>query len=288
MSAFRSVRDVERELNRLRHESIGPGEAATIRTSSMTHMAWVPPKWVDAATGALSGLGERHPARTVLIFPEPEAGRDALLAEADLRCFVAKTLEHQVCSEVIEIRLLGARAEAPASVVQPLLLPDLPVFMRWRGELCETEGQWELIRVPDRLIVDSSEWPDLYSGCSRLRRLVDAVAVSDIAWSRLRPWREAIAGLWPDVAETDEIRVAGPEADASLLWAWLSARLDREIDLVHEPAGEVELVEVDGRPVELSRSDDRDPSDLLSEQLDLFARDPIYEEAVARIVAVAV
>ena len=48
----------------------------------------------------------------------------------------------------------------------------------------------------------------------------------------------------------------------------------------HEPAGEVELVEVDGRPAEPPRLEPLTPSDLLSDQLELFGRDRIFEEAV--------
>ena len=39
----------------------------------------------------------------------------------------------QICTETIRMWLKGPRAEVPWSVVQPLFLPDLPVFLRWRG-----------------------------------------------------------------------------------------------------------------------------------------------------------
>ena len=54
------------------------------------------------------------------------------------------------------------RASAPASVVQPLFLPDLPVFLRWRGVPTFGGDAFEsLVDVVDRLIVDSTEWPEL-------------------------------------------------------------------------------------------------------------------------------
>lgn len=287
MSSLASVREIEQELAELRLAQTGPDEATTLRTSSMTHLAWVPERWVDVATNTLAGLAERHPARTVLLFPEPDAGRGELVAEVDLRCFVNRGVTRQVCSEVISIRLLGDRAEAPASVVEPLLLPDLPAFLRWRGPLGRKACDVELMGVVDRLVVDSSEWPSLEEEYMRLPGLFERTAVSDIAWARVRPWRTAIADLWPDVREASSLRVAGPEADALLLASWLGARLDRRVELRHEPAGEIELVEVDGDGVELGRQDNRTPSDLLSEQLDIFARDRIYEEAVSRLAPVA-
>ncbi len=280
MSELSSIREIERALTTLRHESDGPDGGPTQRTSSMTHVAWVPARWVEAATGALVGLAERHPSRSILLFPEPEDDRDVLEADVDLRCYVHRGEHREVCSEVIEIHLCGARSRAPASVVEPLLLADLPVFLRWRGPLGRDEGERELIGVVDRLVVDSSEWPDLTDEYDYVAGFFDAVAVSDIAWARTLPWRQALAALWPDVKDVSALRVAGPEADGTLLARWLSTRLGREVSFTLEPAGEVELVEADGIPVVPARRDNESASDLLSEQLDLFSRDPVYEAAV--------
>jgi hypothetical protein len=280
LSELSSIREIEQALTTLRHESSAPDGGPTQRTSSMTHIAWVPDRWVEAATGTLVGLAERHPSRSILLFPEPDAEQDVLEADVDLRCYVHRGEQREVCSEVIEIHLCGARSSAPASVVEPLLLTDLPVFLRWRGPLGRTDGERELIGVVDRLIVDSSEWPDLEDEYGYVAGLFDDVAVSDIAWARTLPWREALAALWPVVKEVSALRVAGPEADGTLLARWLSTRLGREVSLALEPAGEVELVEADGVSVNPVRRDNESASDLLSEQLDLFGRDPVYEAAV--------
>jgi glucose-6-phosphate dehydrogenase assembly protein OpcA len=287
LSELASVRAIEREIARLRQDASGHDKPA-LRTSSMTHVAWVPKRWVEQAKGALAGLAERHPSRTILLFPEPDADRDAIEAEVDLRCFAGGGPAAQVCWEVVSIRLLGSRAAWPASVVMPLFLPDLPVFLRWRGPLGEREGERELVGAVDRLVVDSSECPDLSFEFSALEAVMDQVVVSDIAWARARPWREAVAALWPEVADASTLRVAGPEADALLLAGWLGARLDRELELEHEPAGEIELVEVDGRSAEPDRVDTRTASDLLSDELDVFSRDRVYEEAVRRLELAAV
>ena len=249
----------------------------------MTHIAWVPKRWVKQAQGALDGLAERHPSRTILLYPEPDAGEDAIEADGDLRCFAGSGGSDQVCWEVASIHLLGSRAAWPATVVLPLFLPDLPVFLRWRGPVGSSEGELELVRTVDRLVIDSSECPDLHYEFTKLADLFDDVVVSDIAWARANPWREAVARLWPAVADASEVRVAGPEADARLLAAWLSARLGRTVELRHEPAGEIELVEVAGRKAEPGRADLRTASDLLSDELDVFTRDRVYEEAVRAV-----
>jgi glucose-6-phosphate dehydrogenase assembly protein OpcA len=275
------MRDVERELGRLRAAVAEHSDSPGLRTSVMTHLAWVPERWVDAATRTLAGLEERHPSRAILLFPRPDADRNALDADVDLRCFAVEGGTGSVCFEVIEVHLLGERAAAPASVVAPLLISDLPVFLRWRGELPFGAPELEqMVGLTDRLIVDSIEWPEPEESFSQLPELFEAVAVSDIAWERTEPWRRALADLWPDVAEVSTIRVAGPLAEALLLAGWLRSRLTREVELEHEPAGEIELVEADGTAAEPKRGAPKSASDLLSNQLDVFGRDRVYEEAV--------
>ena len=102
----------------------------------------------------------------------------------------------------------------------------------------------------------------------------------DISWARTEPWRAAVADLWPGVADASALRVAGPEPEALLLQAWLGARLERQVRLELEPAGEIELVEVDGHRARPGRLEGLTPSDLLSDQLEIFGRDRIFEEAV--------
>jgi glucose-6-phosphate dehydrogenase assembly protein OpcA len=276
-----SLRELERELAELRDASTEPGAAPRLRASVMTHIAWVPERWVEAATDTLAGLAERHPSRTILLFPRPEDSRDVLEGEADFRCFVRGGQQREICSEVISVRLCGRRAAAPASVVMPLLVSDLPVFLRWRGPLPFGGTELEqLVGVADRLVVDSREWPEARGDLARLPELCDRIAVSDISWARTEPWRAAVADLWPSVAEASSLRVAGPEPEALLLRAWLAARLGRKIRLELEPAGEIELVQVDDRDAQPVRHERLTPSDLLSDQLEVFGRDRIFEEAL--------
>jgi glucose-6-phosphate dehydrogenase assembly protein OpcA len=278
-----TLRAIEEQLRSLDGDATEPGRSK-LRTRVMTHTAWVPPRWEEAARGVLAGFGDRHPSRTILLFPDPESDRDALDAEVDVRLFGKGGVEGSIASEVIAIWLRGRRAAAPASVVQPLLVSDLPAFLRWRGTLPFGASELEqLAGVIDRLIVDGREWDDLEAIYRRLPELFPRIAVSDLAWSRLLPWREAIAGLWPGVAETAQVRVSGPRAEALLLAGWLRGRLRREVTLVHAPREELEGVALDGREVHPSYHDERSPSDLLSAEFEIYGRDPIFEEAVASL-----
>jgi hypothetical protein len=275
-----SLAEVERELASLR-EAGGDNGAPLLRTSVMTHLAWLPRGWVEKGRKTLAGLGERHPSRTILLLPEPNAAEDAIDASVRIECFGLETPGIQVCSEVIELRLRGGRAKAPASIVMPLLIFDLPVFLRWRGlpPYGAPELQ-QLVGVADRLIVDSTEWPDLPTSFAGLTELFERAAVSDIAWARTIRWRSHLATFWPGIAAVSKIRVRATAAQAHLLRGWLSSRLGHRIELEHEPAERLEAVALDGEPVGLPPGDPPDPSDLLSDELETYTRDRIYEEAV--------
>ena len=86
-SKITSIRGIERELSRLRAEATATDDGPNLRTSVATHVAWVPAEWAEAAMETLAGLGERHPSRTIVLFPRPDDSRDELEAEVDLRCF---------------------------------------------------------------------------------------------------------------------------------------------------------------------------------------------------------
>jgi glucose-6-phosphate dehydrogenase assembly protein OpcA len=275
--ALGSVREIEREVSALR---TAPGsEAPYQRTSVMTHTAWVPEEWVEAAEDVLSGLAERHPSRTIVLFPQP-GEEDGIEADVAVDAFPVGA-GRQICTETIRVRLRGSRAAAPASIAQPLFLPDLPVFLRWRGIPDFGVGHWEgLIDVVDRLIVDSSEWPGLPEPYGDLAEVFDRVIVSDISWARTSRWRTQLATLWPKIAGLEQMRVKGTLAQAHLLAGWLGSRLNRTFDLEHEPAQRLEGVEIDGEPAPFPPGDAPNPADLLSEELDRFSRDPIYEGAV--------
>jgi glucose-6-phosphate dehydrogenase assembly protein OpcA len=273
-STLDSVSEIERTLAALRVGDSG----VRLRTNVMTHIAWVPEEWVEAAEDVLAGLAERHPSRTIVLFPQ--SGGEGLEGKVESDSFPMNE-GLIVCTDTIRIQLHGTAAEHPASVVEPLLVSDLPVFLRWRGVPPYGDAAFEeLIDVADRLIVDSTEWPGLPKPYARMAEVFDRVAVSDIAWARTSRWRPMLASLWPAIAEVDRIQVTGTDAQAQLLSGWLRSRLDRPIALEHEPSTKLVGVELDGQPAPFPPGDPPLPADLLSDELDKLSRDPVYEAAV--------
>jgi hypothetical protein len=280
-----SIAQIERELARLRDESSHDGSQPNLRTSVMTHIAWAPPQWQHAAEETLSGMAERHPSRTLLLVPHPEQ-EDGLDALVSLRCFPVG--DRAICGEVIELTLRGSRAVAPASIVLPLLISDLPVFCRWRGRPeWEAPAFQQLVEVTDRLVVDSTEWPDLPADYGDLAALFDQVAVSDIAWDRTERWRGLLASLWPGIATVKSLRVHGTKAQAHLLRGWLMSRLGHEVALELDERERLEGIDLDGKPAAFPPGRPPNPSDVLSAQLDRFTRDRVYEAAARTAAGVA-
>ena len=277
-----NVAQIERELAELRDASTEPGRAPTLRTSVMTHLGWAPPEWEEAAERTLAGLAERHPSRTILLFPQPNE-HDFLDMDASLQSFPFG--DKAVCAEVVRVRLGGERARHPASVVTPLLVADLPVFCRWRGLPPFDEVFDDLVGIVDRLIVDSTEWPSdtLSQGYGELAGRFDRTAVSDIAWARTERWRRMLAAAWP--FEAREISVRSTYAQATLLGGWLSSRLGHDVAVEHEPADVLVSVHVDGTAIDAPPGEAPPSSDLLSDELDRFTPDRIYEEAVRAVAA---
>ena len=130
------IGDVERALSSLRSRSAHGTEGPDMRTSVMTHLAWVPREWRDVAVETLAGLGELHPSRVILLFPEPK-GADGIDAKVSVLAFPLGSQRRHIAAEVIELHLRGRLTEAPASIVVPLLVS--------RG--CERGSwpQWEFL-----------------------------------------------------------------------------------------------------------------------------------------------
>jgi glucose-6-phosphate dehydrogenase assembly protein OpcA len=223
-------------------------------------------------------MAERHPSRTLLLVPRPDEP-DGLDAQLSIRCYPVG--DRAVCGEVIELLLRGSRAAAPASIALPLLISDLPVFLRWRGRPDWSSTEFEqLVGIVDRLVVDSTEWPGLPASYAQLAELFPRVVVSDIAWARTERWRALLASLWPGIGDVRAIRVHGTAAQGHLLAGWLRSRLGHAVELELDEQELLEGIDLDGRPAPFPPGNPPNASDVLSAQLDRFTRDEIYEEAV--------
>lgn len=243
-----TVAEIERDLRELWKDmarKAQKGDAYAVTRACVFNLVVYAPgersdQEISQITSEVTGL---NPGRIIVLLPESASGEARLSAWVNAQCHVSAGRRTQVCCEEVMIRSGGAVLDRLSSFVMPLLLPDLPVFLWWRDDLnVDTPLFQELSEVSDRIVFDSSRMtPESLRSMFRFIRENQAwTAFSDLSWSRLTPWRLAIAQLydvpsWRSALATlnrVELHLAGqslPEFSQfvrpAFVLAWLGSRL---------------------------------------------------------------
>jgi glucose-6-phosphate dehydrogenase assembly protein OpcA len=275
------------------------GAAGTVRATTLNLVVYAPtPEDVASTQRALERIGGSRPLRAIVA----SAGTGGPRASVSTSCWLGSGMQ-QVCSEQI---FLTARADALRSAVLSLLVTDLPTFVWWQGPIPPgLEVLSDLAALATSTVVDSSI--SSLEGVGRVGRLHSWV--TDLAWLRFEPWREAIASLFdppaaaPALETVTAVSVQGPINEARLLRGWLCSRLDRAVELEHAERSHVERVCLQCGPaeyvverptrVQVGRAYGPgttehpivlpilDASTLLGRALDIRAADTVFEAALA-------
>ena len=109
------------------------------------------------------------------------------------------------CFEQATILASGSAVRSIANIIQPLLKPDLPVYLWWLGDPPGRDDPTfvGLVDISSRMIVDSTSFFNPEQDISTLSALFDTVpecALSDLNWGRITPWRQLISQFF-DVPE---------------------------------------------------------------------------------------
>jgi glucose-6-phosphate dehydrogenase assembly protein OpcA len=140
--------------------------------------------------------------------------------------------------EAVVMRMSGRLALHAESVVMPLLVPDVPVVTWWHGEPPTRIAHDFLGVVADRRITDAAQAADP-TATLRCRADDYAPGDTDLAWTRITPWRTLVAGAFDTSrARVTGARIVAPPTDptAALMSGWLASRLG--ITPVMEPTSE--------------------------------------------------
>ncbi|MEA2309661.1 MAG: hypothetical protein QOG41_600 [Thermoleophilaceae bacterium] len=195
-------------------------------------IAIVDREWRGEIVNRLERLGRFHPSRTIVCAVDP--GRSSLDAWATMTCGDADASPGSlvVCEERIELELGERHLDGLATIVDPLIVPDLATVV-WspHGHEAAMDALRELATV---YLLDSVEAPDPATAIDRSRHLLEDGYVVDLAWLRSTPWRERIAAsfdppAWrPSLERIDEVVVrhrADSGVTALLLVGWMASRL---------------------------------------------------------------
>jgi glucose-6-phosphate dehydrogenase assembly protein OpcA len=164
--------------------------------------------------------------------------------------------------ETALIRLQGEVVKHAESVVLPLLLPDSPVAIWWPSDPPADPAHDPLGSLAQRRITDAAATTRGKSKAIHAQCSAYAPGNSDLAWTRITPWRALLAAA----LDQQPLKVRGGSVtaerispSAELLVAWLSDRLKVGIDRKNSGGPgitEVRLDTVEG-PIVISRRDGR-------------------------------
>ena len=182
-------------------------------------------------------LGARHPSRTlVLVMEEGHEEEDSRLDASVSVCAVDRA-GRQVAVEEVVIECHGPARYHLDSLVLPFALPDLPVAV-WLPSSIPSRGD-PLLEAADRVVVDTRVVGYQPDALSRLRSISHRVAITDLSWWRLKPWRNLFAGLFeghmyrPFLGDVHHLEVTGHAGPRHLFAGWVMTRLDLPRSVVH-------------------------------------------------------
>jgi glucose-6-phosphate dehydrogenase assembly protein OpcA len=164
--------------------------------------------------------------------------------------------------ETALIRLKGEVVRHSESVVLPLLLPDSPVAIWWPSDPPEDPAQDRLGRLAQRRITDAAAAVRGKSMAIHLQCASYAPGNTDLAWTRITPWRALLAAA----LDQHPVKVTGGSVtaerispSAELLVAWLSDRLKVGVERAnsHGPGITEVVLETREGPIRISRLDGR-------------------------------
>jgi glucose-6-phosphate dehydrogenase assembly protein OpcA len=251
------------------------------------------------AMKAASRAAREHPARIIIAIGRPDTTRTRLDAEV-------RTGDENGPGEVVVLRLYGELATHADSVVLPLLLPDVPVVTWWPDEGPEVPSKDPLGAFAQRRITDAAEY---YKPMTKLVARAGGYQPgdTDLAWTRLTPWRSMLAAALDQFPRTvTAVAVSGEEGNPSVrvLAVWLRQRLGVPVTrTADEGPGitSVELMTADG-PIRLSRPDGelatlsipgqpdrpvalkrRETAELIAEELRRLDQDDVYAQMLAEV-----
>jgi glucose-6-phosphate dehydrogenase assembly protein OpcA len=304
------------------------GKPSVLRACAMTLIIATDTEDTDAfeATQTVISLMQAHPSRAIFLRRSPDA-ENGISARVLAQCWMPFGKAQQICCEQVEIDATGERWIEVGPTLRGIIVPDLPVVVWCRqrsllwGESLKGNPGWDtILPLATKVIADTADASA--AGAAPLRQALDTIslwqtddrAAGDLEWTRLTPWREAIADAFDDpqlLAQREsfhsvEIATAShAQSSAALyLFGWLAGRLTLTPSFTTVESGTPGLVRValrgSGTSVVLERSSPecmrltvgdrghsfsmRPPSlfNLMHEELTVLGRDDEFRAALPR------
>jgi glucose-6-phosphate dehydrogenase assembly protein OpcA len=270
---------------------------------ALTLVVVVDQKDVEEAEEAATIAASRHPMRMLVVVRRQI---DAPVPRLDAEVTIGGRLGP---GESVVLRMYGRLALHAESVTLPLLAPDVPVVTWWHGEAPEKIAYDPLGVFAERRITDVARAAD--PNRALYQRADDfAPGDTDLAWTRLTPWRVALASAFDGgrcSATGATVHGGCNEPSARLLSGWLTSRLEVEVDVDgddDEPISGVDIAfendqtthaTLEGNSLVLRREGQQDSympfgerplGELLAEELRRLDHDHVYAEALSAVTGI--
>ncbi|MEI5519288.1 glucose-6-phosphate dehydrogenase assembly protein OpcA [Streptomyces brasiliscabiei] len=250
---------------------------------------------------AAEEASHEHPSRTLVVIKRhARTPKDRTKSHLDAEVRVGADAG---TGETVVLRTYGEVSDHADSVVLPLLLPDAPVVVWWPVDAPENPAKDPLGALAQRRITD------MYAVETPLAALEQRSASytpgdTDLAWTRLTPWRSMLAAALDQAKETITSAAVESEADnpsAELLARWLEARLGVTVErvltagpvvtgvrlgtakgevVIDRPEGPLATLTLPGQPSRTLALKVRATSELIAEELRRLDADEMYAVAL--------
>ncbi|WP_141207834.1 glucose-6-phosphate dehydrogenase assembly protein OpcA [Streptomyces griseorubiginosus] len=253
------------------------------------------------AIKAAEEASHEHPSRTLVVIKRhARTARDRMSSKLDAEVRVGADAG---TGETVILRTYGEVSDHADSVVLPLLLPDAPVVVWWPVDAPENPAKDPLGALAQRRITDLYAVEDPLAVLdTRVRSY--APGDTDLAWTRLTPWRSMLAAALDQARAQIISGAVEAEADnpaAELLARWLEARLKVRIERVvtagpvvtavrlgtangeiaiDRPEGPLATLSLPGQPSRTLALKVRTTSELIAEELRRLDADEMYAVAL--------
>ncbi|MFE9614295.1 glucose-6-phosphate dehydrogenase assembly protein OpcA [Streptomyces sp. NPDC006012] len=250
---------------------------------------------------AAEDASREHPSRTLVVIKRhTRTPRERTQSRLDAEVRVGYEAG---TGETVVLRTFGEVSDHADSVVLPLLLPDAPVVVWWPVDAPDNPAKDPLGALAQRRITDmyAVEHP-LDALEARVRSY--APGDTDLAWTRLTPWRSMLAAALDQaragiVSATVESEAENPSAE--LLARWLEVRLAVPVDrvvtagpvvtavrlgtadgdiVIDRPEGPLATLTLPGQPSRTLALKVRPTSELIAEELRRLDADEMYAIAL--------
>ncbi|MQS07019.1 glucose-6-phosphate dehydrogenase assembly protein OpcA, partial [Streptomyces alkaliphilus] len=253
------------------------------------------------ALKAANEASKEHPSRILVVVRRPgRSPRDRAVARLDAE---VRAGADAGSGEIVLLRLHGELAAHAHSVVLPLLLPDAPVVVWWPEDAPERPADDPLGSLAQRRISDAASAEDPIAVLG-VRAEGYSPGDTDLAWTRITPWRSVLASALDQRHGTVESAVVEGEEynpSAELLARWLGARLGVPVERVltdgpgitavrlstpegliclTRPTGALGGLEMPGQPDRHVALQRRGTAELIAEELRRLDPDIAYAQAV--------